>query len=100
MAKSGPIVIVEDDIDDREIYSEIIKDLGVPNELIFFKKCPDAFRYLKAAPKQAFIILCDINLPGQSGLEFKKQIDDDHELRQQSIPFVFISTNAGREPVT
>lgn len=46
------------------------------------------------------IILCDINLPGQTGLQFKKQIDNDDELRQQSIPFVFISTNASREPVT
>jgi len=100
MVKSGPIVIVEDDNDDQELYDEIIKDLGISNKLVFFKKTVDAFHYLKTTPERTFIIFCDVNLPGQTGLNFKKQIDEDSQLRQASIPFVFISTDASIERVT
>jgi CheY-like chemotaxis protein len=100
MAKSGPIIIVEDDMDDQEIYAETIRSMGIANELVFFKNAPVAFQYLKQRPSQAFIIICDINLPGESGLDLKQQIDDDPELRHQSIPFVFISTTANQYVVT
>ena len=100
MAKSGPIVIIEDDVDDQEIITEVIKELGIPNEIITFFTCPDAFNFLKSTDKKPFIILCDINLPKQSGLEFKKQVDNDPYLRKRSIPFIFLSTAAGQHPVT
>jgi CheY-like chemotaxis protein len=100
MAKSGPIIIIDDDEDDHEIYTDVFTETGVSNEVIFFTNCPDAFHYLKTTTKQSFIIFCDINLPGQNGLDFKKQIDNDPQLRQQSIPFVFISTDARKDTVT
>jgi len=93
MAKSGPIVIVEDDIDDQEIITDLLQELKVANKLVFFFKCTDAYHYLKASAQQPFVILCDINLPGMNGLDFKRQIDDDQELRQKSIPFIFFSTS-------
>ena len=99
MTKTGPIIIVEDDKDDREIYEEALQELNIPNELKFFKRCPDAFHYLKTAEENAFLIFCDINLPGQNGLDFKKQIDNDAQLREASIPFVFMSTNSGQQSV-
>ncbi len=100
MAKSGPIIIVEDDIDDQEIITDLLRELKVPNKIIFFIKSPDAFEYLKTTEQQPFIILCDINLPGVNGLDFKKQIDDDQELRQKSIPFIFFSTSDDTRVVT
>src|SRR3954447_12198428 len=100
MAKSGPIVIVEDDIDDVEIITDVFKELDTPNKLTFFSNGPDAFHYLKTTTEQPFIILCDINLPMVNGLNFKKQIDSDPQLRQKSIPFIFLSTSAGKRAVT
>lgn len=100
MAKSGPIVIIEDDIDDQEIVSDVIGDIGVPNEIIFFNECSEALTFLKTTLYQPFIILCDINLPKMSGLEFKKQVDSDSELRQKSVPFIFFSTAANKTIVT
>jgi response regulator RpfG family c-di-GMP phosphodiesterase len=97
--KEGPIILVEDDLDDQEIFRDIVKELKVPNELIIFDNCPKAFRYLKDTPDQPFIIFCDVNLPGQNGIEFKKQIDEDKELRRKSIPFVFYSTSINQETV-
>lgn len=92
MPKSGPIVIVEDDMDDQETLREAIKDAGVFNQLIFFDNGPDAYEYLKNTKQQPFIILSDVNLPKQNGIEFKTQIDEDLELRSRSIPFIFYTT--------
>lgn len=100
MATPGPIVIVEDDLDDQEIITDVLKDIGISNELIFFDRCPEALEYLKTSSEQQFIILCDINIPGMNGIEFKKRIDDDPHLRQKSIPFVFLSTSAEKSTVT
>lgn len=100
MAKSGPIIIIDDDTDDQEIVVEIIKELGLPNELIVFSDCAAAFNYLKKTEQQPFIILSDINLPLMSGLELKKNIDADPQLRQRSIPFIFLSTAANPQLVT
>jgi len=100
MAKSGPIAIIEDDIDDQEIIRDVIREIGVANEIIFFDKGTDAFSFLKSTPKQPFIILCDINLPEINGLELKSQMDTDNEVRQKSVPFIFFSTAANKSSVT
>lgn len=44
--------------------------------------------------------MSDINLPLQTGIEFKKTIDEDHQLRQKSIPFIFFSTSVDSNAVT
>ena len=90
----GPIVIAEDDADDQEIYAEAIKAIGVNNEIRFFPNSQTVLEYLTTTEEQPFIILSDINMPGMTGLELKKQIQDDPYLRAKGIPFVFISTNS------
>jgi len=99
MAKAGPIVIIEDDKDDQEIFTDILKEIGVENQLIFFERCSKAFTYLKITTDHPLIIISDVNLPEQNGLEFKQQIDEDAELRQKSIPFVFLSTSVDKAAV-
>lgn len=92
MAKAGAIVIVEDDRDDQEIMQDVLSDLGVKNQLVFFSDCNKALHYLKTVAHNPFLIICDINLPAVNGIEFKQQIDQDEQLKQKSIPFVFMST--------
>jgi len=99
MAQSGPIIIVEDDQDDQEIIQEIIRDHGVQNEILFFDRSAPAFQYLKTTTQQPFIILSDVNLPKQTGVEFKRQIDEDPQLRAKSIPFIFFSTSVEKNAV-
>jgi CheY-like chemotaxis protein len=100
MPTSGPIVVVEDDMDDQEIIRDVLNEIGTPNKLIFFDRSPDALNYLKTTSERPFIIVSDINLPVLNGLDFKKQIDDDHQLRKKSIPFIFMSTAATKPIVT
>lgn len=73
----GPIVIIEDDPDDQEIYADALNAIGIPNEIRFFGGAQQALDYLNTTEEQPFIILSDINLPGMSGLELKKYIQDD-----------------------
>lgn len=100
MAEHGPIVIVEDDIDDQEIIEEVLKELKVDNKRIFFGLCEQALNYLKTTSDSPFIILCDINLPQLNGLDFKRMTDADPYLRQKSTPFIFFSTAATEPTVT
>jgi CheY-like chemotaxis protein len=95
----GPIIIVEDDKDDQEIYTEAIKAIGIDNELKFFEGARSALDYLYTTADQPFIILSDINMPLMTGLQFKENIQNDDYLRNKGIPFVFISTNASRPAV-
>jgi len=90
----GPIIIVDDDIDDQEIYADAIKAIGIPNELRFFDGGEVALAYLSTTTEQPFIILSDINMPQMTGLQFKQHIQENDFLRERGIPFVFISTNA------
>lgn len=99
MAKSGPIILIDDDTDDHEIMLEVLRDLGVENKLVHFTNGPESFTYLKTTTEQPFLIFCDVNLPGESGLEFKYRVDHDPELRQKSIPFVFYSTSVNHSAV-
>jgi CheY-like chemotaxis protein len=100
MPKSGPIVVIEDDLDDQEIVTMIVTEIGIKNEMVFFSNAQGAFQFLKSTLEQPFIILCAINLPGMDGLELKRQVDEDHELRQKCVPFIFFSTAATKDVVT
>lgn len=99
MEISGTVVIVEDDLDDRIFIQQIFKDLGIGNKIEWFDAADDAFAFLKSTSLKIFIIFSDVSLPGQSGLEFKRRIDEDPKLRKKSIPFVFYSTSANQADV-
>lgn len=96
---SGPIVLVDDDDDDQELIGEVLRELNITNKTVFFDRCEEALVYLKTSDDQPFIIICDVNLPGLSGIEFKRKIDHDPQLRRKSIPFVFYSTSAEKKLV-
>jgi CheY-like chemotaxis protein len=97
--KSGPIIVVEDDIDDKEVLEGILRDLKISNKMVWFNKSDAAFQYLKTTSEQPFLIISDVNLPIENGIEFKRRIDADPYLRHKSIPFVFYSTSADKKTV-
>ena len=92
MAQAGPIIIIEDDIDDQQLVEEALAQIGITNELIFFDKAQPAYNFLLVTTKQPFLIITDMNLPGMNGLEFQKKICENEYLRRKSIPFIFFST--------
>ena len=95
----GPIVLVENDEDDAEIFSEVLRDLDIPNRLISFSRPAEAYHVRDKNEEQPFVIISDVNLPGMSGLEFKNKLDHNIELKKKSIPFIFYSTSAEKKYV-
>lgn len=99
MGSKHTILLIEDDSDDKDIFEIVLDDLEIKNEFVWCQNADEAYNYLCTPGVKMFIIFCDINLPGKSGLEFKMEIDKVPELRKKSIPFVFYSTSASPEQV-
>jgi CheY-like chemotaxis protein len=99
MTHHGPIIVIDDDKDDQELLQDVIDDLEINNKLVFFERGAEAFDFLKTNTEQPLVILSDINLPQQSGVEFKRHIDNDPQLRKKSIPFIFFSTHIDKKIV-
>ena len=99
MSDLNPIIILEDDIDDHEIFTEALNALGVKNELIIFTDATKALDFLLVTHKQPFLILSDINLPGMNGLTFRSVIQQNEYLKSKSIPFIFFTTGTSNQQV-
>ena len=94
MNKSGPIVMIEDDMDDQDIFRDVFEDLAFKNEIIFFKDGEEALEYLIKTEEKPFIVFSDINMPKLGGMELRAKIHENEDLRLKSIPYLFFSTSA------
>jgi CheY-like chemotaxis protein len=97
MNKQGAIVIVEDDEDDQQFFIEVFKELNYSNEIIFFNDGQEAFKYLTAKTSEPFIVFSDINMPKLNGIELRKQIHENEDIRIKTIPYLFFTTSAEQE---
>ena len=86
--------MIEDDQDDKSILEDILKDLNVTNKIIWFINGQQVLDYFKTTTDKPFIIICDVNLPGQNGLDIKRTLDREFNNSVKTIPFVFYSTSA------
>ncbi|MEO5997650.1 MAG: response regulator [Chitinophagaceae bacterium] len=99
MNNTGPVIIIEDDIDDQEILQQVFVNLKYPNELIFFPEGQAALDYLDATDTVPFLILSDINLPKLDGFALRSKIRLDAKLDIKCIPYLFFTTASNRKSV-
>lgn len=99
MNKGGPIIIIEDDLDDQEMLTEIFKDLEYKNEIIFFGDGESALAFLVDTEIEPFIIFSDINMPKLNGVELREKVHNNEDLRIKSIPYLFFTTTAEQRHV-
>lgn len=99
MNKTGPIIIIEDDLEDKDILTDVFNELKVENEIIFFRDSELALEYLIDTDTEPFMILSDIEMPKLNGLELKGQIHTNENLKLKCIPYLFFSTWAEQKYV-
>lgn len=100
MAKTGPIIVIEDDSDDQQLLSETFKVLNYPYEIIFFSDGFDALEFISSTAVKPFLILSDINMPKVNGYELKRLIHNNKELSIRCIPYLFFTSGVDRKGVT
>jgi CheY-like chemotaxis protein len=87
----GPILLIDNDAEDRQLFTTAFSELKVPNPIIEFTDGQPLINYLHTTTAQPFLILSDIKLDTMSGLELRARINQDPILRAKGIPFVFIT---------
>jgi CheY-like chemotaxis protein len=97
--QNGPIIIIEDDIDDQEMLMEVFQNLKYQNELIFFTDGEKALEFIYAGNIAPFIIISDINLPKLDGFELRQKLKTDANLALRCIPYLFFSTALNQKAV-
>ena len=99
MNKRGPIIVIEDDEDDRLFMKDLFVELNYENKIIFFEDGQLALNHLINEEIEPFIIISDINMPILSGLALKEEIQKNENLRLKCIPYLFFTTSANQEHV-
>jgi len=99
MNKDGPIIIIEDDEDDRYLLDMVFKKLNYVNEIIYFFDGEAALKYLNHTSHVPFLILSDINMPKLDGFELREKLHNDAALQIKCIPYLFFSTAVSQETV-
>lgn len=99
MNKKGPIIVIEDDEDDREMLANVFSELAFENEVVFFADGEKALKYLEDDSIYPFIILSDINLPRLDGFELRKMVHTNQGLSTKCIPYLFFSTSVEKQSV-
>jgi CheY-like chemotaxis protein len=99
MNNKGPVIIIEDDIDDKEMLEDVFKNLGYKNELLFFGDGQVALDFLNESTITPFLILSDINMPKLDGFALRDKIKMDAELQIKCIPYLFFSTASSQKAV-
>lgn len=99
MNKNGPIVIIEDELADQLILTEVFAELPYKNHLMFFNDGNLALEYLTETEVEPFLVLSDINMPKLNGMELREKINNNEDLRLKSIPYLFFSTSAEQKHV-
>lgn len=99
MNKSGEIIVIEDDIDDQEVLSEIFATLGYDNKVKYFTDGELALEYLTKCDVTPFLILSDVNMPKMTGYELRNKIFADKDLASKCVPYLFFTTVGTRKSV-
>ena len=100
MAKKGPVIIIDDDIDDHDMFQYVLERIDPGNEVKFFLNGEEVLHYLQTTTDKPLLILSDLNMPRMGGMELRKIINEHEYLRRKSIPFIFFTTSASPQEVT
>jgi CheY-like chemotaxis protein len=93
-----PILIAEDDADDRFLLQTAFAENGYTDPIEFVENGVDVMKYLhdlagsgaQTKPNYPSFILLDLNMPKKNGREVLREIKEDPELKK--IPVIIFTT--------
>ena len=87
------VLLLEDDGDDSEIITTIIKELSPKTKVVCFDDADKAFHYLNNLAEEEYptLIIIDYNLPKITGIEFLKMLRKEDKF--SVIPVVMYTTS-------
>ena len=90
---SHPIILVDDDEDDRYIFQEGFVQAGCKNDFIQFEGGHKLLEHLKVIPHEAYpsLVLLDLNMPGMLGMQALKEIKSNPQYNH--IPTIVLTTS-------
>ena len=94
MNLKNPIVIVDDDSDDRGLIKDAFLENNPDKNFVLLENGDMLLEFLKTVPETNFpaLILLDLNMPGKDGREALKEIKKDDKTHH--IPVVVFSTSS------
>jgi CheY-like chemotaxis protein len=94
MTPKNPIVIVDDDSDDRGLIKDAFLENSPNRKFVLLENGDLLLEFLKATPDAELpaLILLDLNMPGKDGREVLKEIKKDSMLNH--IPVIVFSTSS------
>ncbi len=87
----GPIIFIDDDLDDQILFKPLLERLAPNNQVIFFDNGQQAINHLKTSKEPPFIIISEVSMQVMNGLELRRQIEADAELKRRAVPFIFFT---------
>jgi CheY-like chemotaxis protein len=93
MDKAGPIIIIDDDLDDQDLLRELFTELSLKNEVRFFPEGESALNYLSGPAIKPFLIISDVKMPKMDGFELRKLVAARSE-HLKTTPFLFFTTGS------
>lgn len=91
MKKDGPIVVIDDDQDDRDFFKEVLSSL-VPNEIVLLSDSTLVIDYLLQENCHPFLIISDISMPKMNGFELRDAMLQETQIVEKKIPFLYFTS--------
>ena len=95
----GPIIVIDDDPDDREVLKDIFEKVNYPNVVRYFDDGETALEYLNRTDVIPFLILSDINMPVLDGFALRDKVKIDARLQLKCIPYLFFTTASNQQVI-
>lgn len=94
MSSKHPIVIVDDDADDRGLIKDAFRENNADREFALLESADMLLDFLKGAADTELpsLVLLDLNMPGKDGREALRDIKKDPKFKH--IPVIVFSTSS------
>lgn len=92
-----PILVADDDPEDRQLIKEALQESHLLNEVHFVCDGEELMSRLEQISELPGLILLDLNMPKKDGREALKEIKNNPRLKQ--IPVVVLTTSKAEEDI-